>query len=495
MNRNAPFELSLRDVYRVIFRHRQKAIAVFGIVLALVVVYTAVAPRSYHSSAKLFVRLGRENTSLDATATLGQSPVISIPQSRENELNTVVEILASRSLGEQVIERVGLQLFLGESAPEDPMAREKALAAYLQGLNVEPITKSNVVAISYRARDPRVAQKVVAALTDIYLSEHVRLNRTEGAFEFLEEETARVREQLAHNEKRLREFKRQTGIVSPEEQRRLLVTRVARLEDALLDAESALIAGASEARVLRNSLGGLGHIQVTGHGSSLASTAADDVRKQLYSLQLREQQLLSQYTEEHVLVRQVRDEIDRALALLRQRDGAAQAPSHQGQDDVATGIDTLVDQEPRLIALKSQAEETRRQLAEARRDVEQFNENEYRIAELEREIQLLDTNYRKYSDNLEQARIDHSLESRRMSNISVVQPATFEPRPDSPKKALLLIFGAVFATACGVGVSLVRELLDHSLKTPEEIERRLDLPTLAAIPRVERGEYVLSGRN
>ena len=56
------------------------------------------------------------------------------------------------------------------------------------------------------------------------------------------------------------------------------------------------------------------------------------------------------------------------------------------------------------------------------------------LAQLEREANLLDTNYRRYSENLEQARIDESLEAQRISNITVAQPATFNPKPASPKK-------------------------------------------------------------
>ena len=70
------------------------------------------------------------------------------------------------------------------------------------------------------------------------------------------------------------------------------------------------------------------------------------------------------------------------------------------------------------------------------------------LAATQREVDLIETDYRKYSANLEQARIDQQLEIERMSNVSVVQPASYEPRPVRPRVALNLLLG-LFAGALG----------------------------------------------
>src|SRR5258708_17214696 len=87
---------------------------VFGAVLFLVVVFILLSSRAYRSTAKLFVRLGRENVTLDPTATFGQTPVVAVPPTRENEINSVVEILRTRALLEEVVDRVGPAAILGE---------------------------------------------------------------------------------------------------------------------------------------------------------------------------------------------------------------------------------------------------------------------------------------------------------------------------------------------------------------------------------------------
>ena len=73
-------------------------------VMTAVGLYTLFGPRGYRSEAKLFLRLGRENSTLDATASFGESPVVAVPQSRETEINSIIEILKSRNLIAQVVD-------------------------------------------------------------------------------------------------------------------------------------------------------------------------------------------------------------------------------------------------------------------------------------------------------------------------------------------------------------------------------------------------------
>ncbi len=82
-----------------------------------------------------------------------------------------------------------------------------------------------------------------------------------------------------------------------------------------------------------------------------------------------------------------------------------------------------------------------------------------------------------------------------MSNISVVQPASFEPRAIRPRKALNLALGLIVAVCGAFGIALLAEYLDHSLRTPEEVETNLDVPTLASIPRMRPEALRVNGRN
>jgi len=103
---------ALRDIYSAASRHKRKAIAFFLATVTVTVVATVLMPEAYRSEGKLFVRFGRENATLDPTATLGQKPVVAMAPSHESEINTIVEIIGSRVLAENVVDALGAPAIL-----------------------------------------------------------------------------------------------------------------------------------------------------------------------------------------------------------------------------------------------------------------------------------------------------------------------------------------------------------------------------------------------
>ena len=119
-----------------------------------------------------------------------------------------------------------------------------------------------------------------------------------------------------------------------------------------------------------------------------------------------------------------------------------------------------------------------------------MNNNEFHIAHLNRKVELLEANYRSYTNNLEQARIDQALEAGRISNVNVVQPASFVASPSSPQLRLTLILGLIVATLGSVAVAFIAELFNRSLTTPEQIEKELGIPVLFSVPRGNRNDLI-----
>ena len=73
--------------------HWYPAALVFGGTALLAVLAMIFLPRTYHSGAMLFVKLGRETVSLDPTATTGST--ISVLDTRDNEINSIRDMLYS----------------------------------------------------------------------------------------------------------------------------------------------------------------------------------------------------------------------------------------------------------------------------------------------------------------------------------------------------------------------------------------------------------------
>lgn len=466
---------SLRDLAPVISHHKGKMALSFLAVMAAVAVYTLVCPRAYRSQAKLFVRLGRENATLDPTATVGQAPVVAVPQSRENEINSAVEILNSRVLLEKVVDAVGPEAILygrepaateggDASSPDTLQQRYRAIKRLTKRLNVEPVKKSNVILVAYDGPTPELAQTVVSKLVGYYLERYIQLNRTPGAHQFFAEQTARQRSQLTRAEEELRDLKSETALLVPETQRQILASRMGRLQDELLQTTGTLAATEAEVRLLREKLSSLSATQITARIKGIRNEAADNMRGQLYTLQLRELESSQKHPEGHPELKRLRQQAAAAKDLLgreeQEREQVQEGPSRLYEEAQLA----LLRNEPVLASLRAKADSLRTQLEQQRAELKVLNENALRITRLEREFSLQEAHYRRYAENLEQAQIDRALEAERISNISVVQPATLEIEPVQPRLLLNFGMGGLLAVLGSFGLALQAERRNAAAK-------------------------------
>ena len=57
-----------------------------------------------------------------------------------------------------------------------------------------------------------------------------------------------------------------------------------------------------------------------------------------------------------------------------------------------------------------------------------------------------------------------------------------------------LALGIAVGLFGGLALALAADRANHSFRTPDEIERRLDLPVLASIPRMKPKQFVTNGK-
>jgi succinoglycan biosynthesis transport protein ExoP len=141
-------------------------------------------------------------------------------------------------------------------------------------------------------------------------------------------------------------------------------------------------------------------------------------------------------------------------------------------------------------AHKAESESLKNQFEAVQSKIRALNDNELQITELSRKADLLEESYMKYAANREQARIDAALETGRVSNVNVVQPATYVAKPSSPLVKLTLALGFVLALVGAALTALVAEAFSRSLRSPEQIENELGIPVLFSVPRGSRHELV-----
>ena len=114
------------------------------------------------------------------------------------------------------------------------------------------------------------------------------------------------------------------------------------------------------------------------------------------------------------------------------------------------------------------------------------------IDEIERRVALLKENYLTYAKNLEIARIDEELRHQRISNVNLIQGASFVLKPIGPRRLILVLLGVFLALTAALATALGSEVLDQSFKSAEEVEQQLEIPVLLSIPHLDKRRLMMN---
>jgi uncharacterized protein involved in exopolysaccharide biosynthesis len=508
-----------RDVFFVLFKHKTTIILFFLAVVGLAALISFLSPRAYQSDAKLFIRLGRESVTLDPIASSGQ--VISVSQSFANQVNSEIEILKSREVARQVIDNIGLEVFDRSSshyqgrersaldsirqgfqtvvafpkkvvgnimrppdqsgtADEATSKYEKQVLTVTQSLEAEAVEDSNIIAISYKAWDPKLARDVLQEIINVFLHKHLEIHRSPGSFKFFQEQTNQLQADLVRTEKELKELKNEVGLVSFEEQRTILSDQVGALQTELGSVLSSVASSKARIEDLTAQLAELPEKVVTTEIIGSPDSAAEEMHKRISELKLSEQELLSTYTETSIPVQEVRRQIREAQNLLQQIQQNRQVTMGTSVTHQELKVALLLERGNHA-SLQAKAASLRGQLDQTRQELQRLNEVETRLVQLQRKKNLYEQNYAKYAESLEQTRIDQALETRKISNVSIAQAPAVPLEPVSPKTGLNIGLGLFFGIFGGLGMPFFMEYFSTSIQRPEQVEEVLELPVLGSI--------------
>src|SRR6266436_10047411 len=181
---------TMRELAIVLFRQRKVFVGISGLVLVLAVVY-AFAGTTYRAHVRVLVRRGRADPPV--TAQQNAPPDFSRVEVTEEELNSEVELLKDNDVLRRVVQANDLagHDWLHWLRPHEGEAArtERAAKKLAGGLKVEPIKRTNLIAVSYDSADPQVAAQVLQSLTGIYLEKHMEVSRPSGQLRFFNLQT------------------------------------------------------------------------------------------------------------------------------------------------------------------------------------------------------------------------------------------------------------------------------------------------------------------
>jgi capsular exopolysaccharide synthesis family protein len=440
---------------RVLLRYRLMVAAVFVSCVALGLLKSYTTRPLYKAEAQILVE--RENP---AILTFKAVSEVNERGWADDYYQTQSKLLQSRSLARKVVQELGL-LGNPEFAPggsADPRALDGAANLFLNRLSVQWIRNSRLIIVGFESHDPELAARAANTLAAAYIQQtlEARAETAGEASRWLARQIEDERAKVAGAEVALQAVREKDGIVNIDE-RRVLV------EQRLRDLGSALTALKSQ-RVQKEAL--FRQMQAAPDPEelpeALRSKLIESLRIDLARLERDLAERRQRYLEHHPEVLRVRTQIDdtrRTIAAESARIVRAAQADYEAVAAQEKGVAEALD------AAKAEA------LDLQRRGVQYDS--------LKRELEAGKEVLNGLLARHKQADVAGALES---SNLRVADPAAVPRVPIRPRRALDLLMGILLGSVAGVALALLRDGLDDTLKTPDDVRVGLPATLLAVVP-------------
>ena len=482
--------------------------------LAFAWIALLVWPRTYESEAKLVLRVGRESVSLDPTATTTQT--LMLQKTQEEEINSALEVLNSRSVATTVVDVLGDGPILEGALPQDGQGKSSWLSSNIQAfkkfaseaafvtLNTAGIKddisdrelairevmgnvsifapkKSNVITVHAESKTPEMAQAIVKEVTNSFLERHLETSRTVGSKEFFAQQSEDALEQLEALVETRSRFMQDNQIVSVEANKSMIKDQLAAIDRDLILSVGNLDQAQAQIDDIKEKLRWTAD-EIIAAKQEGSDTTWSGMRQRIYELELLERQYASKYTPEHRLLTQVREQLAGAREILDKLQ-SERVDSNTTPNPAKRRLEEeLQKQETLAVGLESIISKKRAQAESLQSEANALLEYERKLSHMDREISLLDTSLHVLREKLEEARVIDELQSKRISNVSIFQPATFVERAVSPEKKILVAGFLMLGLMGGVGLAFFREMSRNTLRSVADIQQQLDATSVSEIP-------------
>jgi polysaccharide chain length determinant protein (PEP-CTERM system associated) len=470
-----PFDITK---YKDIAARRKWWIVIpFLLTLLAGLTYVLVAPKIYEAETLILVQ--PQGVPEDFVHSI-------VPDTVEGRLRTITQQVTSRTNLERIINEYGLYSSRDNGMPIDAkvvLLRQniKINVSHARGRDRE----TNAFTIIFRGKDPRKVMKVTNALASNFIEENLRIRESQalGTSEFLSDELESVRKRLIKREEELKQY-RENYMGGLPEQLKTNLSILERLQghldqinSSLRDAENRRITIQTQIAEQERERGrrqAAGQPPVQDEGGKDIST----LKNELASLETR-------YTPNHpdvIRLKKAIAQLEAGRAESSTRTGPAGKPPDIPEEDQVLRRQ-LQEVELEIKGHKAEIKKTQAQISWYEKKVEETPKREQELLSLERDYSNLKELYNSILSRKLEAEIAVSMEKKQKGEqFRIIDEAIIPLRPVEPDMKKIMLLTLALGLGLGCGLAYLKEIMDTSFKTPEDVEEEFQLPVLVSMP-------------
>jgi capsular exopolysaccharide synthesis family protein len=451
--------LPLTHYLWIVRRHLWKIVAfVVLCTMATFVVTNRMIP-VYESTTTIDIDRQAQNSIVGQESNRGMGN----PFDSDQFLATQIKLLQSDSVLRPVVTRYNLLEQEGQlrDLPEAQRTVISNSPIVLRNLKVVRPPNTYLLLVSYRSPDARLAANVANEIANSYLQHTytLRIKSSASLSTFVERQIEDLKAKMERSAQRQGQFERELNVINPEEKTSILSARLLQLNAEYTNAQADRVRKESQYNSMKS--GTLEAAQISSQGEALIklSERVNEARQRLAVVK-------STYGANHPEYKKVASdvtEMQRQFEDLRRNiAGRIEADYNQARN--------------REVMLKHSVEETKNEF-------DSLNTRSFQYQQLKREADGDKKLYDELNRKIQEAGINAGFQNNSM--IRIADEARAAARPVFPSLRLNLLLAMLFATLIGVGGAVLTDMLDNTVRDPEQVSRTLNTDVVGTLPAVK----------
>ena len=481
-------EVQLREYWRIVLKYRRILAAIVIACTLVATIYAFTLTPRY--SARSRIRISTYEPVLTATKI---EDMLQQKSKETSYLETQIQEIKSFSLADQVLsdplvetawqkaESKGWLSGMFSAASADGAVVEplhgvngsdggyrhtvKQLTRYLKTIEVEPVRRTSLVEIIATYTNPETAALVANKHALSYI-DWVRAGRVEQqsrGLEFLHRQAEDLKLKVADLDRQLAEYAEANSIVAVNKDENVTAQKLSQLNKLATEASARRIEAENNYKEAESSL------SIESAGYEDVSTQA--MRSELAKLTSEYAELSIKFTPSYPRMKQLAGQIAQIKS------------SIAGQrKQIVSGLRS------KFLAAQAEEKKLAEEMEQQKSQAFELSKSQVQYNVMQRE---LTTSREMLESVLKQIKETTLTVESNSSNVSVVDYAVVPREPSFPDKRMVVLVGLMIGLAGALGVVFLLNYLDNTLRTPEDLQYYIKVPSLGVVPSFKLEPHLL----